>query len=240
MSPIVAMPTPEIHRVAIIDDDYIQAQTTGLNLEEADFEPVIIQADHPFERMEDLVMKLLETESQAVLCDHRLTPQRLATFNGAPFLARLYDLKVMPGVLVTTFIEMDANESIRKWRDKIPVLLDRDEAADPDILKRSLFESALELKGQISTERKPHRTLIRVTNIDNETREPTLDVIIPSWNPKRAIRFPLSLVQSELQHNVQIGTRLFAQVNIGAENPQELYFKEFELALEPDPNDGLA
>src|SRR6185436_1812076 len=98
-----------------------QAQTTGLNLEEANFEPVIIQADHRFERMDDLVAKLLETGSQAALCDHRLTPQGFAAFNGAGFVANLYDLKIMPSVLITTYIDMDADVSIRKWRHKIPV-----------------------------------------------------------------------------------------------------------------------
>lgn len=238
MSAIVAMPNSEIHRVAIIDDDYIQAQTTGLNLEEANFEPVIIQTEHPFERIEDLVTRLLQTESQAALCDHRLTPQGFATFNGAKFVARLYDLNV-PSILITTFIDMDADESIRRWRHKIPVLLDRDSAANPEILKRGLFESAGELRGEVSIERRPHRTLIRVTNIDKETREQMLDVIIPSWNPKRAVRFPLSLVNTEIQENVQLGIRLFAQVNIGAEDPQELYFRNFEMASEPDPNNGL-
>lgn len=239
MSAIVATPTSDIHRVAIIDDDYIQAQTTGLNVEEANFEPSIIRSERRFERMEDLLVKVLETGSQAVLCDNRLTPQGYAIFNGAGFLAWLYDQKVMPSVLITTYVDMDADESIRRWRHKIPVLLDRDSAANPDVLKRGVFDSARELRGEVSLERKPHRTFIRVTNIDIETKESLLDVIIPSWNPKRAVRFPLSLIQSELQHNVQIGTRLFAQVNIGADDPQDLYFKDFELALEPDSNDGL-
>jgi hypothetical protein len=234
MSTVVASLASEIHRVAIIDDDYIQAQTTGLNVEEANFEPFIIRADSRFERMEDLLTKLLETGSQAVLCDNRLTPQGYAAFNGAGFLALLYDQKVMPSVLITTYVDMDADESIRRWRHKIPVLLDRDSAANPEVLKRGVFESARELRGEVSVERKPYRTLIRVTNVDKETKEPILDVIIPSWNPKRAVRFPLSLIKQDIQVDVQLGTRLFAEVNIGAEDPQELYFKDFELAPESD------
>lgn len=239
MSSIVATPTAQIHRVAIIDDDYVQAQTTGLNVEEANFEPSIIRADRRFERMEDLLTKVLETGSQAVLCDNRLTPQEFAVFNGARFLAWLYDQKVIPSVLITTYIDMDADESIRRWRHKIPVLLDRESAANPEVLKRGIFDSARELHGEVSVERRPHRTLIRVTDVDKKTKAPTLDVIIPSWNPKRAVRFPLSLIKHEIQADIQPGTRLFAQVNIGAEDPQELYFRDFQLAPEPDSNDGL-
>lgn len=237
MSASVAMPTAAIHRVAIIDDDYTQAETTALKIEEANFEPEIIRAEHPFKQLEDLAAEVVRTGSQAAVCDHRLTPQGFATFNGAPFVALLYDKKV-PSVLITTY-DMDVDVSIRKCRHKIPVLLDRDAATDPDIIRQGLLESARELQGDLSIDRRPHRSLVRVTNIDTESNEPVLDVIIPSWNPKRAVRFPLSLVGWSIQNDVRQGTRLFAQVNIGAEDPQELYFTDFELALEPDSNDRL-
>jgi hypothetical protein len=35
------------------------------------------------------------------------------------------------------------------------------------------------------------------------------------------------------------GAHLFAKVNIGAEKANDLYFKNFETATEPDADDGL-
>jgi hypothetical protein len=100
--------------------------------------------------------------------------------------------------------------------------------------------SSREIAGEISPGRKAYKSLIRVTDLGDEAQATVLDVIIPSWNPRRAVRFPLSLIPLELQSSIQRGTRLFAAVNIGADDSQDLYFDTFELAPEPDPDDGLA
>ena len=39
---------------------------------------------------------------------------------------------------------------------------------------------------------------------------------------------------------LDVGRRLFAKINIGAEKASELYFKDFEAATELDIDDGLA
>jgi hypothetical protein len=65
-------------------------------------------------------------------------------------------------------------------------------------------------------------------------------VIISGWNPYRVVRFPASLMSIDLQDVLTSETRLFARVNIGAENADDLYFRDFELAPEPDDDDGLA
>ena len=61
-----------------------------------------------------------------------------------------------------------------------------------------------------------------------------------SWNPYRAVRFPISLIPSDLHGKLAPDVALFAHVNIGAEKSDDLYFREFELAPEPDDDDGLA
>lgn len=80
----------------------------------------------------------------------------------------------------------------------------------------------------------PYRVLLRITNIGNESNEQVVDVIIPGWNPYRAVRFPLALISLELHAKLSPGVRLFAKVNIGAEKSEDLYFREFELASAPD------
>jgi len=65
---------------------------------------------------------------------------------------------------------------------------------------------------------------------------------VPSWNPHRAVRFPASLIPENLRDLLKpnITIRLFAHVNTSAEKSDDLYFEKFELAPEPDEDDGLA
>ena len=86
-----------------------------------------------------------------------------------------------------------------------------------------------ELQKHLPSSRRPHRTLLRVINVTNESNEKVVDVIIPGWNPCRAVRFPASLLPSDLEDIVAPQIRLFALVNIGAEKSDELYFHEFEV-----------
>ena len=191
---------PAIQRVAVIDDDMDQAEATSLEVEEAGFEPIVIRADPPFQRLEELAAVLTQKQVHGAVCDHRLRPRGFSQFNGAPFAAMLYDSRI-PSVLVTQYVDMDFDVSIRVCRRKIPVVLSRD-ATDSESIKQGLLECAREIDGQVSAFRKPHRSLIRVTDIGNESNEIVLDVIIPSWNPLRAVRFPLSLIPPSLRQTV--------------------------------------
>jgi len=66
-------------------------------------------------------------------------------------------------------------------------------------------------------------------------------VIIPSWNPHRAVRLPVSLLPKSIsKSHLKRGERLFVKTNIGAEKASELYFKDFEVATELDSDDELA
>src|SRR5438874_2116408 len=115
----------EIHKIAIIDDDKREAEIAELEVECAGFEPFVINKGH-FNKIEDLT-NLILGKAQGVLCDHRLSHSGLANFPGAELVAHLYDLKI-PAILITQYADIDNGVSIRSWRDKIPVLLSRDEA----------------------------------------------------------------------------------------------------------------
>ncbi len=82
--------------------------------------------------------------------------------------------------------------------------------------------------------------LLRITNVTDESNEKVVDAIIPSWNPRWAVRFPVSLIPSDLHDKLAPDIAFFAQVNIGAEKSEDLYFREFELVPEPVDDDGLA
>lgn len=83
--------------------------------------------------------------------------------------------------------------------------------------------------------RKFYRVLLRIVDVGEESGEKVIDVIIPSWNTHRVIRLSvLVLPEFICRSHLKRGLRLFANVSIGAEKASELYFKDFEIATEPD------
>ncbi|MEH1949535.1 MAG: hypothetical protein V7K77_21650 [Nostoc sp.] len=50
----------------------------------------------------------------------------------------------------------------------------------------------------------------------------------------------LRLIPENIRVALKPDIRLFAHVNTGAEKSDDLYFEKFELAPEPDEDDGLA
>jgi hypothetical protein len=234
MTALQALPNKKI---AIVDDDKILAKATAWDIEEAGYEPFLL-VDGYFTDVNKLVSLIVEN-AQGAVCDHRLSNSRLANFYGAELVAALYEQK-LPSLLITQYIEMDTSLSIRRWRRKIPVLLSRDEA-DASSISKGIEDCRLELRGDIPSTRRPYRTIVRITNIDKESNERVIDAFVPGWNPHKAVRFPASLIPEEIRDEVlKPGVRLFAHVNIGADKSDDLYFDKFELAPEPDDDDGLA
>lgn len=224
-----------LKKIAIVDDEKNLAESTGWDVEDAGFEPLII--DGAFSEVNALARYIAEN-AQGVLCDHRLANYGLTNFSGSTLLAELYDRKI-PSILITQYTDIDADVSIRKHRRKIPVLLNRDEA-NATTIKKGIEDCILELGGTIPITRIPHRTLLNITHITNESNEKVIDVIVPSWNPHKAVRLPVALIPQELHSALVVDTWLFADVNTGAEKSDDLYFEHFELTPEPDEDDGLA
>jgi len=223
-------------RVAIVDDDLDEAETAVLEVEEAGFEPFVISQGVHYDKVEELA-DVIKAEAQAALCDHRLRTRGLANFEGAELAARLFDLGI-PNVLITQFL-MDSGVSIRRHRDKIPVLLSRGEVDSSKIIK-GLQRCLDEMRGEVAADRRPHESLVRVEEVREEAKEPVVDAVVINWNPHQAVRFPLSLVPEPLHAALQPDTWLLAKVNVGADRSEDLYFKDIRLAPDPDPDDGLA
>jgi hypothetical protein len=233
---MIMTPVLNDKRIAIIDDDKNLAELTAWEVEEAGYEPFLLDNRH-FLKVNDLV-SLIRENTQGAVCDHRLMNSGFANFYGAELVANLYDLK-FPSLLITQYTEMDTSFSIRKWRHKIPVLLSREEA-DASSIAKGIEDCTLELSGKIPSTRKARRTIVRITNIDEESGEGVVDAFVPAWNPHKAVRFPASLIPENIKVVLKPNMRLFAHVNTGAEKSDDLYFEKFELAPEPDEDDGLA
>ena len=228
-------------RVAVVDDREGQAETAAGIAEEADLVPSIFsEAAGAFSTTNQLLEEVRSAGCDAVICDHRLSQTGFASFTGAEFVANLFR-EGIPGVLLSTFSAIDSETSIKLHRAEIPSLMDRS-ALDPDELVAALKRCESELAGEIAPERRLWRTLVRIENVSSESEIPVVDAVVHTWNPDRAVRFPLDLIEDRnirrgLATGLGLPMRLFAQVNIGCRSESELYFREFEGAPEPMVSD---
>lgn len=228
-------------RVAIVDDVVGQAETTAGVAEEASLVPSIIsEADGGFDNLRQLYGFVQDRNCTAVICDHRLIQRGFASFNGAEFVANLYD-EGMPAILLSTFAAIDGDTSIKLHRARIPSLLPRNDL-DPHTIMVGLKRCESELAGHYDPERKPWRTLVRIEGVSKLGETYFAESIVHTWKPELAIRYPLDLIEDEsieqhLMNNDRWPVRLFAEVNVGCTDTNDLFLRSFEWAPEPNAND---
>jgi len=232
-SATIHLPITSAKKIAVVDDDETARNNISLRIEDMEgFEPILIeQSDEYSSDANKLADYIAQKDVYGVICDHRLKPLGFADFYGSKLVAALYDKKI-PAILVTQFFHPDLNISIREYRDKIPVLIER-KYINPIEIVNGLEYCLSEINGKFSRFRKPYNTLVRIDSFHNEDGKDIVDAIIPGWDYETAVRFPKSIIPEELHEHLSIGTRLFADVNIGAETNDQIYLKNFELA--PDP-----
>jgi CheY-like chemotaxis protein len=236
-------------KIAIVDDEKQARETLAETLELVGFETFIVEDS--FTEVEALA-EYIQANAQAVICDHRLSDRGLAPFTGSELMPSLYNNK-FPSLLITQYTETDINVSIRRYREVIPVVLERDDLVDLfdlDIIANKVnkgFETCSnEFQGIMSSARRPHRTLIHVIDITTDSDEEVAEVFVPSWNRHRAVRFPVSQIPDDLLATLKSQLKqkkdawLIARVNTEAKKADDLYFTLFEPAPELDDNDGLA
>ena len=227
-------------RVAVVDDVPPYAATAAGIAEEAGLVPTIIEARSiAFEAPSQLITQVREENCTAAICDHRLSYTGYAAFTGAELVSRLYQERI-PAVLLSTFSSIDEDTSIRLHRFHIPSLVDRNHLA-PNQIIGGLRKCESEFDGVLVPEREPWRTLVRIEGISQESETIVADAIVHTWDPDRAVRFPLDLIEdlqirSQLTANDTWPIRLFANVNVGCQDGSELFFREFEEAPTPDMN----
>ena len=227
--------------VAVVDDIRDYAETAAGFAEEAGLAPSIIsETDGTFQTTQQLLERVRSAGCSTVICDHRLSQTQFASFTGAEFVSKLYQ-EMIPGVLVSTFSAIDGDTSIRLHRAHVPSLISRGEL-DPDRILRGLQRCAAELAGHIAPERQPRRTLVRIQDVSMDSDTPVVEAILHSWVPDQAIRFPLTVIEDPqirnvLTRNFSGELRLYAQVNVGCRDDNELFFRAFEFAPEPNVED---
>lgn len=225
----------KIKTVAVVDDGDDTAQTMINVLEDGEFEAYRQQ---PADSLDSLVEEIVEN-SDAAVCDHRLRYGGFGDLSGADLAARLTRRK-HPAILVTQYLDQEADVAIRKFRSDLPVVLRRGQADEPDELRDAFAKCLAEIDKGRKNDRTAQRTLLEVLEISSVNGEQVVDAIVDGFRSDDAVRFPLLLVSEEQRHLVKQGVLLVADTNIRASEKVDLYFENIEIAEAPDANDGLA
>lgn len=210
----------EIRRVLVVDDDPDGRKSLGYSIEDSGMEPINEQG--PLENLTSFV-KQIPAKAEAVFSDYRLKPTNYSAFNGDELVAACYTAHI-PAILCTGYNNTDFMLD-RGLVRRIPVLLHTREP-HPDEIEPALLKCVSELEGKLPPSRRPWRTLVRVHEVDMERH--FFYVILPGWNVREKIPLEIRSVPEEIQKNLSPGKRFHAQVNIGAESFNELYFDEWE------------
>lgn len=208
-----------INNVCIIDDSAEARYGWSLVIEDSKLNA--IQQDERVANIDEYIPFLKKFD--AVVTDHHLKTGNYFPVNGAEIAYRCYDYKI-PTLLVTRYDDERVVDEVRKYRHKIPVILTQ-ENYDPDTLRRGLEICINEFNGKLIQERKLWRTYIRIDDVD----ETHAYLSIPAWNPHKVVSINRKLIKPEISNKLQPDTKLFAQVNIGASDAIDLYFKHWEL-----------
>jgi CheY-like chemotaxis protein len=209
----------EIMDVCVIDDNLEARDAWSLTIEDSKLRPY--PQNESVSDFDEFISYLQDFD--AIVTDHHLKTGNYFPINGAEVVYRCYDYKI-PSILVTRYDDNTVVDEIRKYRDKIPVIISQEDY-DPDTLKQGLEMCINEFKGTLKQERKLWRSFIRIDDIDKNYAYLT----IPAWNPNKVISISKKIIEDEILNNVNPDMKLFAKVNIGAENALDLYFKNWEL-----------
>lgn len=210
-----------VGRIAIVDDDKAVRENYGMSVDELNLQSV--KETGPLPLLEEFI-ELTTMHADAAVCDFKLRVKNYALFDGAELVARWFD-RGFPALLCTKWDRASVDE-LRRFRARIPVML-RPADLDPDRIVSGLAICIRELKGDRLNSRKSYRTLVRVEEVTTE-RLRYAYLVVPAWNPNEVVRVLLSDIPQALHASVRSEARLYAEVNLGAESYEDIFFRSWE------------
>jgi len=207
----------EVSSVLVVDDEEDARRSYSWLINDLDLDPRLVDAPHPpsLEAFADRIPGLAD----AVLCDHHLRTHNYAQFNGAELVSLLYER--VPAVLCTRWEERDIDE-IRPYLDRIPALLRR---TDEESLRRGLESCAREFVEGRPPSRRPWRTQVHVQEVERDT----VYVNLPGWTSLHMFGLRHAAFPPHVRDALTEDLRLYAEVNLGAEAPEDVYFRAWTL-----------
>jgi len=208
-------------RISIVDDDKAVRDIYEMSIVELQLQA--INESGPLPSLEEFVVAA-PTRADAAVCDFKLRVKNYANYDGAELVAGWFD-RGFPALLCTKWDRASIDE-LRRFRAKIPVLI-RPTDLDPDRIVAGLEICIQELAGKQLSSRKAYRTLVRVEEV-TEDRQAYAYVVVPAWNPSEVVRLLISDIPGGVQPRVKTDARLYAEVNLGAESYEDLFFRSWE------------
>jgi hypothetical protein len=211
----------KIETVKIVDDDPYVREALAWTLEDTHLTPV--KADTPLPELVEFITRSMK-EVDAIICDHKLTKGKYASFNGAVAVANFYT-QGFPALLCTAYGKAEM-VNIRLYRHNIPALIEA-ASVTPESILNGLELCINEFRGKFTVARKSWKTQVRVEEVIRDSVPKAFDVVLRGWNSKEIIRLPLDLLPAEHRARIEPGFRFHAFVNKGANSQEELFFRDF-------------
>ena len=210
----------EIDRVAVIDDSPDARAGYSYAIEDARL--IAVDQPGPLPPLEEF-RDQVAASADAALCDYHITVQEYASFDGAQLVASA-TRSGFPMVLCTRW-EQAHLERLRHLRRWIPALLRPDEL-EPDTLIAAIRRTVEEIVVGPQPTRRPWRALVRVEEVDEQGGR--FYVALPGWHSEDVVALMLSAIPQGVRDRIAPGSRHHAQVNLGAELLDDLYFSDWE------------
>ncbi len=220
--------TPPV--IAVIDDDETERFLLSDELRNWGYQAESFKGSYT--DVESLINEVRDRHSDFVICDNHLQQAGYARFFGAEAVVALIQSGI-PSILITSHQDTDVTR-LKKWRPQLPVILDKSNI-DKRNVELAFDKCSAEVKGIVAPDRRPYRVLMEVDVL----YETEVIAFVDAWRPRESVSFHRNLL-GNLGGSIKEGTLLLVEVNIGATNRRELFFTNFELAPEPDPDDGLS
>lgn len=216
--------------VTIVDDDPEDRADLMEQLRDHNIEPRVVDGRYGSD-IDRLIGDVSALGSPFVICDHRLQIKNLASFNGSRVVKALGSSK-QPAMLLTMFESTNRLE-LRESRADVPVVVSRH---DFDVKQLGVYAEICrrEFANDPVDERRAHRTLIGIQEVIRAHGSTELYVTLPSWRPDDAIILPAKCVDETLIPKLEAGDYLLGDVNVGAEEEEDLFFKNVNEIVKGD------
>jgi len=231
------MSTITLESVAVIDDDPRDARTMTNPLIDAGYRTATISDFDPAQDADAFLAELAD-HYDALICDHVLSGRSTVRFTGAELVCKANRRagRPLPSVLISSHVQTDQTGSIRRWREGIPVVLEKSDLSEEIV---SALDFTLdELSGNVSRERRAFPTPIEILGIQPDGEVPAARVVVVGWNIETPVWMPLQpiLEATGLRPDKLPGRWLEAEVNCHAQAAADLFYRDIILA--PDLPEG--
>lgn len=216
--------------ITIVDDDPDEREGLMDELRDHNIEPKAVDGRYG-QDIGRLINDVVAIGSPFVICDHRLQSKNFASFNGSRVIEALGAAN-HPAMLLTMYQSTNRLD-LRAARADVPVVVSR---RDFDVSHLGTYAEICrrEIANDPVDERRPHQTLIWINEIKDDHGAVELYVTIPSWQPDYAIILPTACIAANLIPKLRVGDYLLGDVNIGATEEDDLFFKNVNEIVKAD------